>query len=325
MQLLALMAFGFLLTRFWGWSADFFRGLSRFIIKIALPLYFFTKISVLQPEAIREGLLFPLGAVVIVGCGLVGSWLFFRFFPASPQERRACVALSGFGNSGYLPLMLIEIFPLTLPMLAETFGSELPALYVGAYLLVQNPLLWTVGNFLVTGRERKPRLRDLLTPPLIGILCGLLMSLSGAGRIFMEVSYPGYHLYRALERVAQTTFPLILLTLGSMIANINFSRGLKRDVVRLALGVLAFRFLLMPLLFLGGYFLVLVRIDLLPPQIWVLFLESHLPPATNLSVMAAQAGKNEDLVSLSILITYLAYLLFLPLFLLVFLNLPGLF
>jgi predicted permease len=324
MQFLVLMAFGFLLTRFWGWPASFFRSLSGFIVKIALPLYFFTKISVLEPEAIRAGMLFPLAALAIVGVGLAGSWLFFRIFPASPMEKRACVALSGFGNSGYIPLMLIENFPLTLPMVAEMFGSEIPTLYVGTYLLVQSPLLWTVGNFLVTGRESRPRLRELLTPPLIGILFGLAMSLSGAGEIFLLGRYPSYHLYRALERVGQITFPLILLCIGSMIANINFSRGLNLGVVRLALGVLAFRFLLMPLLFVGGYFLILSKIGLLPPQIWVLFLESHLPPATNLSVMAAQAERNEDLVSLSVLVSYLAYLLFLPFYLLVFLNLPGL-
>lgn len=323
---MVLIAFGFLLTRFWGWSADFFRGLSRFLVRIALPLYFFTKISVLQPEAIRQGLFIPLAALVVVGTGLAGSWLFFRLFPATPTQRRACVALSGFGNSGFLPLMLIEIFPLTLPMVAEVFGTEVPTLYVGAYLLVQSPLLWTVGNFLVTGRERRPRLRELLTPPLIGILCGLFMVVTGAGELFVQQRYPSYHLYRALERVGQATFPLILLSIGSMIANINFKRGFRGGgVVRLVFGVLFFRFLVMPLLFLGSYLLFLSRLGLLAPQIWVLFLETHLPPAMNLPVMAAQAEKNEDLVSLSVLITYLAYLFFLPLYLLIFLNLPAIF
>jgi predicted permease len=325
LQLFTLMAFGFLLTRFWGWSARFFHALSRFIVKIALPVYFFTRISVVEPETIREGTLFPLAALVIVCCSLVCSWLFFRLFPASSSEKRACVALSSFGNSGYIPLMLIEIFPLTLPMVAEVFGSEIPTLYVGTYLLVQSPLLWAVGNFLVTGRERKLRLREMLSPPLIGILCGLLMAFTGGGELLLHRQYPTYHIYRALERLGQTTFPLILLSLGSMIANINFAQGLRRGAARLALGVMAFRFLFLPLLFLAAYFLFLDRMHLLAPQIWVLFLETHLPPATALSIMTAQARKNEDLVSFSILITYLAFLLFLPLYLLVFLNLPNLF
>jgi predicted permease len=58
-----------------------------------------------------------------------------------------------------------------------------------------------------------------------------------------------------------------------------------------------------------------------PAQIWTIFLLMHLPPATNFSVMASRAGRNEAHVSFTLLVTYLVYLVALPLYLLLFLRL----
>jgi malate permease and related proteins len=96
-----------------------------------------------------------------------------------------------------------------------------------------------------------------------------------------------------------------------------------RPLWSLTLIVSLVRFLVMPVLFFLGIGLLLPRIAISPAQWWVIFLEIHIPPATNLSVMAAQAGMNEDQVAFVILITYLAYLVLFPIYLTLFLSLPG--
>ncbi len=231
------------------------------------------------------------------------------------------MALSCFGNSAIIPLMMIEIFPVTLPLIAERFGTLTPTLYVGIYVLVQNPLLWTLGNFLVSGKGKKPALKELITPPLIGILAGLLVVITGLKSILFQEQLPFYHVYGALYRLGQGAYPMILLCLGSMIANIKAKEG-RKILLKQALTVSSVRFLIMPMLFLCIYFLLLRRLELSQAQIWMLFLEFHVPPATNLSIMASRRP-NESLVSFTILLTYAGYLIILPVFLLIFLSLPG--
>jgi predicted permease len=90
-------------------------------------------------------------------------------------------------------------------------------------------------------------------------------------------------------------------------------------------GILVIRFLLFPGLFYLFYFILFKPQGYTTAQLWILFLMTHTPPALNLSVMAAQGGVNKELTSYTFLITYSVYIVLLPLFLLIFFGLPGLF
>jgi predicted permease len=85
--------------------------------------------------------------------------------------------------------------------------------------------------------------------------------------------------------------------------------------------VSAVRFVLFPSAFVAAYILVMKPLAFSPAQVWTIFLLMHLPPATNFSVMASRAGRNEAQVSFTLLVTYLLYLVALPLYLLLFLRL----
>ena len=317
------MAVGFILNRYLRWSHDFFRLLSGFIVKVALPLYFFIKISSINPREIADSILFPITALLIIPLVLISAWLLFRSMKLSPEESRVGTVMSGFGNSAYFPLMLIEILPATLPLTAEAFGTRIPTLYVGAYILIQIPLLWSVGNLLVSGRGARLRARGLISPPLIGIIAGVFTVVTGLQKVIIMEHLPFLAIYNAMDRLGQVTFPLILICLGAMIARIRFNEIDIKHLFKISLTVAAFRFLLMPMLFWGSYFLFLKNMKLMPAQLWVLFLETHVPPPTDLSVMASQARNAENLVSFTILITYILFLLLLPLYMVFFLGLPG--
>ena len=323
LQLFALIAIGFFLKRFGSWEDTFFSSLSIFVVKIALPLYLFIKISSSDPQVITRSPMFLLASLIIMGTGVLVSIIIFHFLPFKSDEKRAGIAFSTFGNSGYFPLSVIEIFPITLPLISELFGTSEPTLYVGVYLLVNSPLLWSVGNYLITGKGRFPGVKEIITPPFIGIIFGFVALLTGFGTISGNQELPIFHILSALERVSAMTMPLILISLGAMIANLHASKEKPLKLLFMA-GVSSFiRFLIIPSLFYGSYFLFLKNLNLAPAQLWVLFLETHIPPASNLALMAHSKGINEDYAAYTLMVTYGLYMIIFPFYLILFLRLPG--
>jgi predicted permease len=322
LQLLFLSGLGFVLSRLRGWPRELFHGFNRFVASVALPLSFFTSIARTDPSSLRSSWIFPIAAAVSILLGLAFSGPLFGLLGFSPGDRRPGMGLSTFGNSGYLPLALMEILPLSLPALSEQFGFSVAPLYIGTYLMVYSPAMWTLGNWLVTGTG-KPRLGELITPPFVGIVAGLLVLVLGLQRPLLDQALPFYHVFRALERVGATTMPLVMIALGAMIGELAFEPGTRRGLFGMAAAVSVVRFVLYPAAFVAVYFLLLKPLACTPPQVWAIFLLMHLPPATNFSVMASRAGRNEAHVSFTLLATYLVYLVALPLYLLLFLRLVG--
>jgi predicted permease len=320
LQLLFLSGLGFFLSRLRGWPRELFHGFNRFVASVALPVYFFTSIARTDPASLRSSWIFPLVAAASILLGLAFSAPLFSLAGASRDDRRAGIGLSTFGNSGYLPLALMEILPLSLPAMAERYGFSIAPLYIGVYLMVYSPMLWTLGNWLITGTGR-PRLGELITPPFVGIVAGLAVLGLGLQRPLLDPALPFYHVFRALERIGATTVPLVMIALGAMIGELAFEPGTRRGLFGMAAAVSVVRFALFPAAFVAAYFLVMKPLAFSPAQVWAIFLLMHLPPATNFSVMASRAGRNEAHVSFTLLATYLVYLVALPLFLLLFLRL----
>lgn len=323
LQLLLLMAVGFVLRRYARWKESFFITLNKFIRNIALPVYLFIAISAGDIESLRMSWMFPVAAVVLVAAGLLFSWPLFRLMPFDRKDRRAGIAFSAFGNSGYMPISIIEFLPVTLPFISETFGIEVPLLFVGAYIVLMTPLLWSVGNYLISGSAEKPSLGDIVSPPMYGVIAGFIFVLAGGQSVLDNMELPIVHIYTAMERLSRTVLPLVLISLGAAIGGIEIKAGMKRKMLMMVAGVSVVRYLLMPGFFFLMYFLVLRPIGASPAQVWVLFLESVTPPAMNLSVMALHAGVNRNYTAVTHLVTYLLYLIVLPLFLVLLFALPG--
>jgi predicted permease len=322
LQLLFLSGLGFFLSRLRSWPRELFHGFNRFVVSVALPLSFFTSIARTDAASLRSSWIFPLAALASIALGLAFSGAVFGLPGFSPEDRRAGAGLSTFGNSGYLPIALMEILPLSLPALAQRFGFATAPLYIGTYLMVYSPTLWTLGNWLVAG-TRRPKLGELITPPFVGIVAGLAILGLGVQRPLLDPALPFYHVFRALERVGATTVPLVMVALGAMIGELAFEPGTRRGLLGMAAAVSAVRYLLFPAAFVAAYYLLLKPLAFTPTQVWTLFLLMHLPPATNFSVMASRARRNEAHVSFTLLVTYLVYLVVLPLYLLLFLHLVG--
>ncbi len=323
LQIIIIMGVGFYLRSRNILPSKFFENVSSFLIKGALPIYLFSKVVETDRNALASSWLFPIAAVFLLALGLFLSYTVFTILPFSGKEKRAGIAMSSFGNSAYIPLTLIEIFPLTMPLIVERFGTAVPALYVGTYVLVFSPMLWSVGHFLITGKSDFS-IRNVVNPPFIGLVFGFAAILLHLNAPIMDQELFVHHVYLGLRRIGTTTFPLILVVLGAMIADLNLHVEGKARLTLMAVGVFTVRLLLMPACFYVLYFTVLRRLDFLTPvHIWVLFLETHLPPASNLSIMVSEAGVNQGYTAFTLLITYLGFLILFPLHVVLFLQFIG--
>lgn len=323
LQLIVLLAVGFALRKLDWLSTRFFQDLGRFMVRVALPVYFFVRLAQTRIADVRQGMVLPPIAAGVIILALAVSLLLVRLTPFRGAERRGALALCTFGNAGYVPLSLVELFPVTLPMIAAQFGTTTPTLFIGTYLLAHSPLLWAAGNYLISGHAHRPRLSELITPPLQGIIAGLCIPLLGLYPVITNADLPFLHVFRALERIGSLTLPLVLISIGAMIADLRFHAELRGRLFTMAALVSAVRFLILPAGFFGGYFLLFRPLGLSPVVLWIVFLEMHTPPATNLAVMASQSGTNQDTAAFTVLVTYVLFVLLLPVYLMLYLSLPG--
>lgn len=323
LQLVLIAAIGFILVRLKKVDDRIIRILSTFLINIALPCWLFSKLIVTRREDLLSSLLFPVAGIIVIATGLFLGFLLFAGMKYTASVKRSGTALCGMGNSGYLPLSISETLPVALPVIVGVLPDETAALYIGMYLVTMNPILWTLGNWLVTGGVGKPRVGQILTPPAVSVIVGIVVVLLDGGRLFGNNGSIFFYVAKTAETLGHTALPAVLISLGGMIA-LASEEGFHRDrqTILFTGNVMGTRLLLMPGLFFLFYFSTRSFVQLQPVQYWVLFLEMTTPPATNLSVMAARAGRNQDLVAQTLFFSYLAYFIIFPLYLAAFLSLP---
>jgi len=323
-QVVTMASFGYLLRAKNRLSGDFFNQLNEFLVRIALPLYYFTRVARTNIDDVVSSLFFPIAALAVIGATAFISWAFFSLLGYSGSLKRAAMGLAIFGNAGFFPLFLAELFPAIAPEFMDRFGVTTPLLYISTYMLVGSPALWGGGNWMYSGSGEPFKLRKLITPPVFGILGGLFVTVTGLQAYLLDAKLPFYHVYAGMNSIGTVVPPLLLLCLGATIANLKTSEASRdKSFMRLSLHVAAIRFLILPALFFAAYFLMMRPLRLSPTHAWVMFLQMVIPPATSMSVLAARAKLHEDRVGFAILVNYSIYIAVLPLCLMIFMSLPG--
>ncbi len=323
-QVVTMSFFGYILRAKNRLGNEFFSQLNEFLVRIALPLYYFTRVARTDINDVVSSLFFPVAAVIISLATVAVAWSFFSALGYTGNLKNTAMAMAIFGNAGFIPLFLAELFPATIPAFQDRFGVTTPLLYIGTYMLVGSPFLWGGGNYMCGGIPGPLKLRKLVTPPVFGILGGLFVTVTGLQVWLLDEKLPFFHVYSALNSVGSVVPPLLLLCLGATIANLKHVRPENRkDLLRVSLHVSAVRLLILPALFFAAYFLVLRPLRLSPAHYWVLFLQMVIPPATSLSVLASRGKNNEDYVGFALLVTYIVYIAVLPVCLMLFISLPG--
>lgn len=161
--------------------------------------------------------------------------------------------------------------------------------------------------------------KGIISPPMIGIIIGVLLAATGIGNWF---TMPGNILgaiFPAIQRIGDMTIPLVLIVLGSMAGGLVINRNNLKELLLMTCRVSFIRFLIMPAIFF--LFMFFWRSDIwTPTEQWVVFLQFTTPPATNLSIMASDSGVRQDLVPFVLIVTYIIFLLVFPIYLTLFFH-----
>jgi hypothetical protein len=207
------------------------QDLTQLLLTFTLP--FLILYSMGQPYDLSEvGIYFwliPISCLILLVA--IGLARFIKRKISLPDERKSVFeGLVLFGNQGFIGFAIIwSLFP------------EQGVLYVSLFNLPYLILIWTYGIYLFAGKDEAIPWRKLLFNP------GILATGIGILIFFLPFHWPRMfdHLF---EMVGNTTIPLSMLLIGTMIANINIKHSIHLLKDKTVWGMAATRLLLIPLL-----------------------------------------------------------------------------
>lgn len=191
-----------------------------------------------------------------------------KLFPISEDKKTVIKFFLIFGNVGYMGLPVIDVI---FPENGIFFGS------IG--VVVFNIFLWTYGAnlFLRSNKEKKINIRDIFNNGVIAIIIGLFLML-------MEIELPTA-IMTAIDMLAQATFPLSMLVIGSGLAQIKIS-GIFKDFNIITYSTL--KLLIIP----AAALMILNYFNIADPIKSILVLQIAMPAAANGVIFAERYDGN---------------------------------
>ncbi|MFA5275316.1 MAG: AEC family transporter [Candidatus Omnitrophota bacterium] len=295
LQIIILGAIGYFLVKKKVLGDDGLDALSRLTLDITLPILIFYQLTKdFSFSLYPNWWIFPLISFAVTALGLFVGFL-FSYFISGNQHKLQFISLTGFQNSGYLPLALFAaLFP------RELLGPML--IYLFLFLLGFNFVTFSVGVYMLTFlKDKRFDWLSLFNPPVAATILSLALVL-----LRLNTFIPDF-VFKPLNLIGECTLPLAMLVVGGNIAQIHLSRIDKKAMCLLVLAKL----IILPLL--GILFLLKVK---LAPLISILiFIQLAMPPAANLSVIIRHYKKDDLLISQGLFFGHIFSILTLPLLL----------
>lgn len=269
-------------------------GLTQATVVLFLPCLIYAKITeTLDPAATPLWWLLPLAGIAMPAIGL---GLALLVCGGAVAARREALAVASMQNAGYL------VLPVGFALVPDQFDTF--ALYTFLFILGFNPVLWSVGRVLISGRSGRGW-RGLVTPPFAACLIAVAAALSGADRLL-----PG-PVRSAVELIGQAAVPVATVVLGAVLGSVRVRwRPYVGDMTR----VLVVKYGLLPAVTAGALWLVgSGTVD--PLLARFLVLEAAAAPASALVLQVRAYGGDEHKVGSLMLVAYAVCAIALPLWL----------
>ena len=294
-QIFLMGAVGFFLMRRHLLDEPGLKVLSWISVNVTFPFFIFYQIiNHFDPRAQPHWWAYPL---INVGLGVVSLSIagvlagFFR-----KNQRREWMAVSGFHNAGFIPLLLVTMLPL---------GEKTQELY--AYVILSiigfDLCLWSLGVWLIAYRQKQTiNLGNFINPPLVSMFGAFALVLLGFKSILPEM------LMKPVKIMGDGALAIAILTIGGNLALTNFQKIQWRDIG----GAVFIKLLFLPALTL--VFLRLVHVD----SLWglILMVQACMPTAITLSIIARYYNSpQQNLINQTIFLTHVLCGLTVPLFL----------
>ena len=275
-------------------NKDSLNHISRFIMKMGLPLMIFTSMPDGTAASDYIGALPVLGISACMYAAIYFmSSVTLKAFKVGGD--RACVykASALFGNVGFIGMPLI---------LAACPGKGM--IYMAVYTMLDQALLWTLGMYLTAPVEKrkavgvKKAVRMMLNPAVIAIFLSLLFVLAG-------IKLPAI-LDTTLTKVGQTTTPLSMIYIGGLFCYMDIKKYIRKAEFYI---IVVFKMIIFPILL----FIVIGGVDISQDIRVTLAILAGLPTMSSVAMFANANGSDGDYAIGAIFITTIASVVTLPL------------
>lgn len=283
--------------------------ISRVVVKLTAPLLIF--ITLAKRELDIGNITSILGVYFLGVLFLVISY-FIGSFGSKIMRLEGATA-----NIYKMHSMFGNVIFLAFPLLSSLFGDD--GLFYGVIFSIANDtLLWTLGIFLVNKHKKtniKENLKRLVNGNTVALCSGLIVLIikMALGQSLNKLPYvyevSGF-IHNTLNSLGSTTFPLSMLFIGLILAEIKIEK-VSDFIKRAHILVLAlFRLIIVPVLalillsFTGNW------ID--PVAKYVIILELAVPCGTIVPALAAEYGSDYRSATENVFVTTVLGIITMP-------------
>lgn len=284
------MLLGILLVKTNVLNAKTLEPLSRFVMKMALPLLIFTNtVDGVSRQQLCEAAPVLLCSIFAYLLLYVLNSLLVRLFRLPKEQKNLYRALGMFGNIGFMGIpILTSLFP------------ENGIVYIGVVTIVDQFLLWTIGVQLTSGTRSGNTAFDwkkMLNPAVIAVLTAVIFVMEGW-------KMPDF-LNKSLTNVGACATSLALIYLGGVFACMDLREYLRKLEFY---GMVFIKMLIFPLFF----FFVLDLLGVKKEICMTMAMLTAMPSMSSLVMMAKADNTGGDYVAGGVFITTFLSLLTLP-------------
>jgi predicted permease len=270
-------------------------ALSKITVYVFLPCLIFSVIfSGFKPEELPIWWTIPLGVIFFT---VAGTGISALFFLRKLKSARSILPLGSMQNAAYLALPIGEF------IYHDQFNQF--AVYCFLVVLGISPVLWTLGNILVTNKSwSELRIKDMINPPLIANILAILLVLTHT-KPFVPVLIAD-----TFDFMGKAAVPAATLVLGSTLATVFKSLPSWGE----SLKILFVKFVVMP-----ASVILLIHLTGLREHYSLLsealVIQAATAPATSFIIQVRTYGGDLQRVGGHIFISYFVTLIAIPLWL----------
>ena len=288
LSIFVIIAIGFAAKKVKAVDAAFLRGLSAFMMNIALPFAFIASLDRSIPKSVLPELgMMALWSIAIHGAAIGFASIAYRRFPEG--QRKILSFITVFTNCAFMGLPV-----------AQSVAGTKGIMFASIYNLMYGILIYTYGVSLFQEKSDPDKWRKvLLNPGIVAIFIGIVLW-------FLPFALPSFML-ESMSLMAKLQTPLAMFVVGANIANIRIGKILAGKALLTAMGV---RLLGIPL---AVYAVIrLTGSSGLAPEIALLM--TAMPAGAQTVVIAEKMGGDSAFASEIVFATTIASIVTIPFF-----------
>ena len=291
--LFALILVGYVARSFNILNSDLNKGLSRLVLQITLPALIIKSMQFsFSREVMMGSVKIILLSILAHGVAIAIAYISVKILKYKDPEASVFRFMLIFSNVGYMGYPIIKVI----------YG-DLGVFYTALFNIIFNVLLWSLGVVLMA-KDNGKRADDvnyfkILTNP------GILAVFIGFSLFLLSIKI-NYIVFETLNLLGETTVPLSMLLIGSMLAEVPI-KEIFSDTRLLVISFL--RLIAIPALVWICFYILGLRGILLGIPVLV----TAMPAAANTAVFATIYETEPQLASKGVFITTLLSMVTIPL------------